>query len=369
MLNKILGYSEIQKNYLLIGLIQNNERIFKKDFDNNYDSKLFLEMETILKDYLNNLYLDIDKKYQYEKYNEIMKSNLLFKNYNLFTIINNHFKNDLEYLQYFSQSKTLSKEEHIHLNELIKYNPPMLKIDVIENTKILNFNLDLLNVCLNCNHIDKDNIKETYFKSMVNTLHYILENIEGEEQKELISVFKNTLKNSNELKFIFNLEYLINFKLITGKLENTLKYLTNNIYDSYDVFNYIKSLKNIDTIQQFSYLFNNFDYLVEKKTRFVLDGLQPIFYPEEHYSKIKNILDQIIYMKDPILKQKYTEKIYNEVGNLTESKINIKKFNIRDHSLKLEINLKNLTKEEFLNINKEEVLESFLDRNIRAIFN
>lgn len=149
-----------------------------------------------------------------------------------------------------------------------------------------------------------------------------------------------------------------------------LNYIANNFYNPYEVYKYIKNnenhLKQKDKI--FNCLFNNFESLIEKRTSLLLDGLKKVYYPEESYNKISDIIHIITYMIDPILKQKLTEKIYNEVGNLSGTNVNIRSFNIRDHNLKLETIFKDLSKEEFLELTKKDSLEKFMINQIEEIF-
>lgn len=368
------GYSEKEKERLLNIVIHNNENNFKKKFNNNVNSELFLVIENTFVNYLNGLQNNSDKDYKFEKYLELFNSNYIRLNDKFSQILYNHLNNDLNFLQRISIHKNLTSIQHISFNDFVNSKSPKIHID--KNNKIT-YDIEKLGILLDSTHLATNDFRKKYYDSFIGTIKYIDKFYIGEEKDRLLNELKLNITTKNDLKWMLDIKnlttYTFNKYIDDNNLNNKreeLNYLANNIYDPYEVYKYIKNnenhLKNKDKI--FSCLFNNFESLIEKRTSLLLDGLKKVYYPEESYNKIYDIIHTITYMKDPILKQKLTEKIYNEVGNLSGTNVNVGSFNIRDHNLKLETIFKDLSKEEFLELTKRDSLEKFMVKQIEEIF-
>lgn len=370
----VFGYSEKEKQRLLNIIIHKDENSFKKKFNNDVNSELFLVIENTFVNYLNSLQNNFDKDYKFEKYLELFDSNYIRLNDRFSQILYNHLDNDLNFLQRISIHKNLRNMQHVSFNDFVNNKFPKIKIDKNNHIK---YDLEKLGILLDSTHLATNDFRKKYYNSFVGTIKYINKFFINEEKDKLLNELKLNITTNNDLKWMLNIQnltsYTFNKHVDDNNLNNKkeeLNYIANNFYNPYEVYKYIKNnenhLKQKDKI--FNCLFNNFESLIEKRTSLLLDGLKKVYYPEESYNKISDIIHIITYMIDPILKQKLTEKIYNEVGNLSGTNVNIGSFNIRDHNLKLETIFKDLSKEEFLELTKKDSLEKFMINQIEEIF-
>lgn len=124
----VFGYSEKEKQRLLNIIIHKDENSFKKKFNNDVNSELFLVIENTFVNYLNSLQNNFDKDYKFEKYLELFDSNYIRLNDRFSQILYNHLDNDLNFLQRISIHKNLRNMQHVHLMILLIINFLKLKL-------------------------------------------------------------------------------------------------------------------------------------------------------------------------------------------------------------------------------------------------
>lgn len=365
------GLNNKDKNKLLQVVLNKDFDSFKKYFNNNHNDKWFEEILPQFKNYLNDIKFNSNLEYKIEKYLNLFDNRIIRLNDYLSKELYEHLNKDYDFLKQINLDN-LNEEQNIAIHKFISSYYPKVNLVIPNNKTQVHLNLDLekLNV-LNKVYNNKHFLNQKYFDSIIDTIFLIENHCYDSDKEHLYNSLKINLYGNKDLEFVFDYKYLLNFinQYSIANYHEEVKLLVNKIYDPFEIYNYLKKdtgiVENIDYLKIF---FNNYEALIEQKTRLLLDGLKYVYYPKEKYQDIKNIISTIEYMQDKDLKQKLTEKIYNEVADLSGTLFNVESFNIKDHDLKLETKLKDLTKDEFLELIKIENTEIFYSKKIEEIF-
>lgn len=158
------------------------------------------------------------------------------------------------------------------------------------------------------------------------------------------NLFIEALKESN----LHNLSIYSNF---------SYKNLMNKMFEPYQIFEVIQ---NKNECQLIPYFFDNHKDLIETKTKLLIDGIKPIYFPEKEYPKLLEIFNNIKYMKDLKQVEKLRDVVKDQLG-LDKNDL----CPIEDYDIKLESHVKKISKEDF----EKTIKKDSYEETIISIFN
>lgn len=270
--------------------------------------------------------------------NSIIAYNILSNNLNI--------SNDL------NKDTNRLKAEYLGRISFMKIDKPSIYEDEKRNVTY-SLKSDYLQIKLTVNPNKEQEIKDEYFKYIFGTLLKDRKNMN--ENKDFFTNEINTIKKlflENKIySFLFETKYLVRYLNNIDKNVSVsnkkhyfefIKQLMDNFFDPYEVFTAIQNNKANDI----KLIFNNCDFLIETKTKLTINGLQPVYYSTENYFKLRDALNKITDMTDKNIKKEFIQLLYEEVGQMKNTKFNMDVISF-GYTLELEEKFKILSIEEF----------------------
>lgn len=160
-----------------------------------------------------------------------------------------------------------------------------------------------------------ENIKFLYFENILNLFQNISLKFYFNEDyiKEFQQQFLNELKEDDIFSFIFDKEFFVKYlnKRFTSLNTHKLKIIIPSFYDSYSLYNLLKE-KNFHPLVAYE-LFYNSNLIFDTKVILKLDDLEPFYYNDTEYDKIKELIYEINSTRSSNLKSDYIKEVYKTV--------------------------------------------------------